>query len=367
MAVSKRLTTATKVAATLSLLCAIVIFGYQQWASTGNTPRASMLALLPGDANTVVFVDVDELRQSPFLIQLYRWAPHTQVDTDYAQFLRETGFDYERDLDRLAIAAIKRGGLEATYLAVADGRFDRKKIAAYALQSGTHEIRGDHEIFSVPLAPGPPTGTPRTLSLTFLRKDRMALAAGADLASLLSAATPEQDANDWRERFDRLAGSPVFALVRQDATPGSALASRAPGGLQSPQLATLLDQLQWVCIAGKPEGNHLRVVAEGESATDTPARQLADLLNGILLMAQAGLNGPQVRQQLNPQAREAYLKMFKSADVSRIDRGETKSVRLVFDVSPTLLDAARSFVPATPPRASDRTDPPPAKPSRRKK
>jgi hypothetical protein len=84
-------------------------------------------------------------------------------------------------------------------------------------------------------------------------------------------------------------------------------------------------------------------------------------------MAQAGLNSPQVRQQLNPQAREAYVEMLKSADVSRIDRGETKSVRLVFEVSSTLLNAARSFVPAPPPRATEQTDPPSAKPTRRKR
>src|SRR5260370_37156058 len=55
-----------------------------------------------------------------------------------------------------------------------------------------------------------------------------------------------------------------------------------------------------------------------------------------------GLNGPKTRQQLDPQAREAYLEMLKGADVSRIDRGETKSVRLVFDITPRFLEAAKS-------------------------
>ena len=82
--------------------------------------------------------------------------------------------------------------------------------------------------------------------------------------------------------------------------------------------------------------------------TDAVARQLSDFLNGALILAQAGLNGPQVRQQLDPQAREAYLEILKGADISRIDRGETKSVRVVFDVTPKFLAAARNAVPTVP-------------------
>jgi hypothetical protein len=83
-------------------------------------------------------------------------------------------------------------------------------------------------------------------------------------------------------------------------------------------------------------------------------RQLADLLNGVLVLAQAGLNGPRTRRELDPLAREAYLEMLRGADVSRIDRGETKSVRLLFDVTPKFLAAARAAVlvaPATPSNA----------------
>jgi hypothetical protein len=140
----------------------------------------------------------------------------------------------------------------------------------------------------------------------------------------------------------------VFAVVRQDAGAGAELSARTPGGLQSPQLSALVDQLQWITVAGKPEGDHLRVVVEGEGATDASTRQLSDLLNGLLMLAQAGLNDPKLRQQLQPQVREAYLEMLKSADVSEIDRGDTKSVRLIFDVTPNFLEAARQGAPAAP-------------------
>jgi hypothetical protein len=348
------------------MLCGTAAFyAYQRWSSEPIAARAAILSVMPTDAIAVMYADFAELRKSPFTAELYSWAPQPAIDADYAQFVRATGFNYERDLDHVAIAAIKRTQT-TEFVAIAGGRFDRTKITAYALQSGTREMRAGLEIFSVPLS-SPPSNSastaadPQKLSFTFLRKDRIALTNSADLVAFLSQSQTGQDAKDWRERIDRLAGSPVFAVVRQDAAPGSAFATRAPGGWRSPQLAALLDQLQWITIAGKPEGDRLRVVTEGECSADPASRQLADLLGGILLLAQAGLNGPQVRQQLDPQTREAYLEMLKSADVSRIDRGETKSVRLVFDVTPKFLQAARTAVPAvvppaavTPPNASVR-------------
>lgn len=323
--------------AAVLLLGAVVFYAYQRLGGA-TSPRESALAAMPVDASAVLYADVAELRQSPFAAELYAWAPHPPVDSDYAQFLRDTGFDYERDLDRVAIATLKRAQ-DTTLFVVADGRFDQNKIGAYASQSGTHENRGGRQIFSVSVA-----GGPRKISFTFVRKNRIALTNDTDLIALLSPPAKGGDAKEWRERFTRLAGSPVFAVIRQDASAGSALASQAPGGLQSPQLSALLDQLQWITVAGKPEGDRLRVVTEGESGAEGPARQLADLLNGILVLAQAGLSGPKTRQQLDPQAREAYLEMLKGADVSRIDRGETKSVRLMFDVTPKFLAAARTAV-----------------------
>jgi hypothetical protein len=373
---SKRTQLAT--AAAVVLLSVAAVYAYHRFSGDDSSARTTSLASLPAGANIIVYADLAALRQSPFAAEFYSWAPRPQIDADYVQFLRDTGFDYERDLDRIAVAAIK-GTQGAVLFAIADGRFDRKKIAAYALQSGSRETRGGHEIFSVSInaaAPNstatssatPPTApsatTPRKISFTFLRKDRIALTDSADTVALLSQPQTKHDANDWRARFERLAGSPIFTVIRQDAAPGSALAARAPGGWQSPQLATLLDQLQWITVAGKPDGDSLRIVAEGECGLEPCARQLADFLNGMLLLAQTGLNGPQVRGRLDPQAREAYLELIKSADISRLDRGDTKSVRIVFDVTPKLLQATRSAVPPVSPASSPaRPDRPQAKPS----
>ena len=326
------------------------VYSYLRWGRAGESTRGALLAAMPADANAVFFADLAELRPTQFAAELFKWAPRPAADAEYAQFVRDTGFDYERDLDRVALAIIKNGASTA-FFAIADGRFDRREIAAYALQSGTREIRANQEIFSVPQ-----TGAAK-ITFTFLTDRRIAIADGGDFANFLRQQSGA-DTNDWRERFKRLAGSPLFAVIRQDAEAGSALASRAPGGLQSPQLSSLLNQLQWISLAGKPQADTLRIVAEGECSTDQTARQLTDLLNGVLVLAHAGLNAPSTRQQLDPQAREAYLELLKGADVSRIDRGETKSVRLVLDVTPRFLEAAKSAVPAVAPQTPETKAPP---------
>ena len=321
---------------------AAALYAYHRWSDSASNPRNDLLAQLPADANTVLYIDLDALRQSPFLAELYKWAPQGKADSDYTQFLQSTGFNYESDLNRLSIALLGHGQ-ESTIYAVADGRFDRKKISAYASQTGTREKRGSREIFSVPL-----NGSTRRITFAFLRNDRIALTNGASLDSPAPQSASDSDAQAWRERFRRLAGSPVFAVLRQDGSAGSVFSAQAPRSLQSPQLSALLDQLQWITVAGKPDADRLRVVLEGESTAAAPARQLSDVLNGLLVLAQAGLSDQKVRQQLQPDVREAYLEMLKSADVSQIDRGETKSVRLIFDLTPKFLEAARTALPAVP-------------------
>jgi hypothetical protein len=327
---------------TAVLLCAIVFLAYRRWGRSDLSPRNELLAQLPADASAVLYIDLDALRQSPFLAELYKWAPQLEADPDYAQFLRATGFNYESDLNRLGVAVLKRGQ-DTTSFAVADGRFDRKKISVYASQTGTRVSRDGKEIFSVPIS-----GAPQRISFTFLRNDRIALTNDAHLETSSPHPANDSDPQAWRERFQRLAGSPVFAVVRQDAAAGTALSARAPSGLQSPQLSALIDQLQWITVAGKPEADRLRVVLEGEGTAEATTRQLSDLLNGLLMLAQAGLSDQKMRQQLHPQVRDAYLELLKSADVSQIDRGETKSVRLIFDLTPKFLEAARPSPPSAP-------------------
>jgi hypothetical protein len=341
-----------KVGAGLALavvtLAAIVSWGYQHWRGSNND-RDELLLLVPASASAVVYLDLQALRNSPFLTGLYAWAPRPSVDSDYAEFVQATGFNYERDLDNVAIG-IWNTAKEISFFALADGRFDKKKITTYAMESGTRTIERGREIYSVTMS-----GSTRKISFAFMKNDRVAITDQPELSKILLENQKDVDAADWRSRFGLLGGSPIFGVLRQEAGAGSALAAQAPSGLRSPQLSALLNQLQWITLAGKPQGDRLEVVIEGESSAETTAQQLADLLNGILVLAQAGLNDSKTRKELDPAARDAYLELVRGADVSRIDRGEAKSVRLVFEVTPKLLQAAQTApvkpVPAQPPKA----------------
>jgi hypothetical protein len=326
-------------------------FGYQHyWHSNDSTSsRGDLLSLMPPDSSAVGFLDLTELRSSPFLQQLLSWTPKVAPDSDYAQFIQATGFDYERDLDRVALA-FHRQAQSPSVFAVAEGGFDRKKIEAYAGRFGSLKTADGKTLFSVPIS-----GSERKVYFTFLRDDRIAW---ANDSSYFFQRPPNASPQGWREHLSRVAGTPIFAVLQQDSVPASAIAM-APGGFRSPQLATLLGQLQWISISGKPDGNLLRVVAEGESLTETTTHQLKDLLNGLVVMAEVGLNDAKTRKQLDPESRQGYLDLLQSADIQLLDRGTSKSVRVVFEMTPKLLSA-----PAPTPQVG--ADPPPAKSQHKK-
>src|SRR5208283_5103530 len=222
----------------LSLAGTFTYLGYK--ASDSLAPRNEMLARMLANANAVVFLDLAALRASPFLAQLFAWAPRPAPDEDYAQFVQATGFNYERDLDRVALA-VSRSSTGSLFLLIADGHFDHEKIAAYARRYGKSEARNGATVFAIA-----PSGTSQVLFFTFLREDRMAWTNDPSAAALFWQ--PEPFAAEWREHYVRLAGTPLFAVIRQDSVAASALAQQAPGGFRSPQLAALLAQLQWISI-----------------------------------------------------------------------------------------------------------------------
>src|SRR5262249_23077390 len=80
---------------------------------------------------------------------------------------------------------------------------------------------------------------------------------------------------------------------------------RAPGVFRSPGVAAVLAELEWISLPGRPDGDRLRLVAEGESNSDRTASDLRDFLEGIRLLAENGLNDPKLRDEMNPEERLA--------------------------------------------------------------
>jgi hypothetical protein len=316
------------------LLAAVV--AYRHWRSIDSMDqRQEMLAMMPSTATAVLFLDFQQFRSSAFLPQLLQLAPNVSVEEDYAKFVQATGFNYERDLDRLAISFTRRDPSSKVF-AIAEGRFDRKKIEEYASRSGQRITDKNLIVFALD-----PKNSGHKSYFTFLRDDRIAWTDDPVYEELFQPARIDDGKLEWEAHFSRLSGTALFAVLRQDTATAGMLAQQVPGGFRSPQLATLLSQLQWITIGGKPEGTDLRVVMEGEGSSDTTVHQLRDFLGGLLLLAQAGLSGPQNHNQMDPQLRAGYLELLKSADVEGVDRGAQKSVRVVFEVTPRFLDALK--------------------------
>ena len=319
-----------------SLALVIVLLVRHFSHSTDGSAREQFLRFVPADATSVVFIDFDALRASPFLAALKSWAPQPAEDSEYAQFVRDTGFDYERDLAKTFVAISNHGTTSST-LALAEGKFNRAKIEAFLSRNGRPIQQGSLKVFILTAG-----ANERPLSVTLFSSQRIAITNSENLFSALSDAVHQPGHADWQTHFDRLAGSPVFAVIRQDPAVQAAFGAAAPAGYSSPQLAALLNQLQWISIAGKPEGDVLRAVAEGECPSDIASSQLRDFLQGLQLLAQNGLGDPKLREQMNPEEREAYLDLLKSADIEKIDRADSKSVRVVLTVTPQFLAVAKS-------------------------
>src|SRR5262249_50579870 len=194
--------------------------------------------------------------------------------------------NFERDLDHLAIAVTKSvdapsssKSAAGTLIFIAEGRFDRQKLSAYALRTGIKDTLSGHETFIVPLDPkkdhkAPTDNWNKALAFEFVSDHMLIASTGMTQLPVEAFFAPRKAParDDWQQRFERLAGSPVFAVIRQDVA--ALLTDHAPGGLRSPQLSSLLTKLQWITIAAKPDADQLRLVAEGESASESTQRQL---------------------------------------------------------------------------------------------
>jgi len=82
--------------------------------------------LLP-DAPAVVYIDLETTRRlTPFKSRM-----PVQREAQYEEFVRETGFEIERDLDHAAFAIHTGSHGNTRYTEVLNGRYDHAKLSAY--------------------------------------------------------------------------------------------------------------------------------------------------------------------------------------------------------------------------------------------
>jgi hypothetical protein len=331
--------------AVFALAGAVLVYsGLRRGATADASPAPELLSEVPAGAPTLVYADLAAIRASAFYQQRPDRGPIALPDRDYADFVQSTGFDFEKDLDRVVIASWPSGFApeKKKTILIADGRFDHRKIHDYAVRQGKIDRQEGHEVFLFPSdnlpsddAPGgkTPTGKQeqkRWNSITFLNDRRIAIVEGASIAPLLKHPAENGTGGDpARDRAGRVAGAAVFAITRVPPIP----ANYSPGGIQSAQLLNLARSLQWITLAARPEGNDLRVSLEGECLSAMDARQLQAALELFRMIGSAGLESPKTRESMDPATLNVLETMLKSADVS----ASAERVRILVELTPDVL------------------------------
>jgi len=238
----------------IATVCACSVWGVAWFRARSVTPGL-LLKRLPTSGAIIVYLDFRVLRQAGFFNQIEN-AKITE-DPEYAEFVRNTAFDYKQDLDT-AMVAFAPGG---KYLLLR-GRFDWKRLRAYVeSQNGTCynslcRVQG--------------STLERRISFFPLETNLMALAVSPDE----SAAVRLQDAapGPTPEMPAELLKAPAWmsipaAVLRSDGVPEGAR-----------PFTRSMDQAESVFLSFAPEGKRIAARLDVRCRTSEDAASLASQL-----------------------------------------------------------------------------------------
>lgn len=313
-------------------------------ASAGKPP--DILSLLPPDAPVVMYLDAATLRGlqgSPLAAVLGLTSPSPSQDRDYTDFVRETGFNYERDLDHAAVAIWPAGmatpdnplGDDHVFV-IADGRFDQQKIETYALRTGHKEMRGTQPIYEVPGQP--------PVAFQFISANRIAIASGKNGDTLLGDIRPQVRDDAMQARIDRVAGSPIFGVARMDHLAESFYDNFR----NAPQAKDFMRSIRALSLSGKPRGDNMELILDAECDSAKNALAISTLLDGLRFFGSMAISDPSTRHQMTKEQYTFAKDFLKHVEIAHQD----KWVRVTLDITPEMLSAASAASSQHAPAAS---------------
>jgi hypothetical protein len=304
---------------------ALLLYGnFRRGATAHASPAPELFSELPAGAPTLLYLDLAAVRASSFYEHRPDKGPIAVPNQDYADFVRSTGFDFEKDLDRVAVASWPASGKEQRKnVVIAEGRFDRGKIRDYAMRQGKLDHQQGREVFLFP------TGDRKgSNSVTFLDDHRIAIVEGPSIAAALAGRSDDSAADPARERAAQVDGAAAFVITRVPPLPDKF----APGGAQSAELANLARSVQWVTLAARPEGDNLRISLEGECDNSTDAIQMKSALEILRMFGRAGLDNPKMRQSMDPAGLATLQNLLSGAEVTQA----AERVRILVELTPDI-------------------------------
>jgi hypothetical protein len=294
-----------------------------------------MSQVLSSGAPVMAYIDVAALRKlqdSPLAAMLGLAGGDPQQDREYQAFVRDTGFDYTRDLDAAAIAmwpaslTAPKGGLgNNVVLAIADGRFDQEKIKAYALRTGKQGVWLTQVFYTVP-------GDP-PVSFSFLSPTHIEMTDTPGMPFVVPA-SDKAESDAMRGRIKRVAGAPIFAVARTDTLPPSFFDAFR----NSPQLETLARSVKGLTLAGQPQGDRIDLALDAECDSLPHAAEISTLLDTFRMFGSVALSDPKTRRQMTKEQAAFLAALASQVKVTHRDHW----VRLSLAVTPEMLGLPNS-------------------------
>ncbi len=222
-----------QLAVLLAILCGAVTGGIHLLRTRGASNPNDLIAYLPTDRATVLYIDADSIRRSGILYMIA--GTKAAEELEYQRFVDATLFDYRQDLD--AVAAAFKG--DQVYL-VLRGRFHWKNLMDYAAEQGG---MCTNSFCSVP-----GTRPSRHISFCPLRPNLMAMAISKD----------EFAAYEITRKTGRLAlappAQPVWMLV-----PAVALKNTESLPAGTKPYASALQNAEQIVFTIGPDADHLQL------------------------------------------------------------------------------------------------------------
>ncbi len=135
---------------------------------------ASLLRLLPPGADLYGVLDLEALQSNPAVRKVLADPPGISHDPQYDDFLRQTSFRYQDDLQQMAFAKLGDG-----WVGMARVHLDRPRLLAYLSSAGaTQSVVQGRTVYSF--------GSVRPFRVALLDEDVVAFSAGPDATSLSS-------------------------------------------------------------------------------------------------------------------------------------------------------------------------------------
>jgi hypothetical protein len=334
--------------------------GYTLMAGAPSIPNGGCPALVsvaPYDANFLAYGDISTVRNSSLKQQMNSMAS-TPPPPELQEFVADTNFHFERDLDRIMLAGSLDSAIGALVL---EGRFDQPKITSYISKMGkmTHYESGDVYLFPTGMATG-------TAALMFLGSNRVAITFGKSAetqALILADAAKGNESSlhdDMCARAERVSGAPFFMVG--DIPKTGMLAAAAASAPADTGARDILENMSAWDVAFWNEGDNVRIALEGEYGDRIEAlkaRLAFEKVRETIRKAQANAKtGPAANSPTGP-VLDSLAKNFGISLDGRFVRISTSLSRGDIDA---LQRAAASATPAARPAVAP--PPPPARRSR---